>query len=133
MEEIWKDIRGFEGRYKISSYGNVWQSGKYIDGRQYKSGIKKARLNQFGYPYVTLYYGDKRKTITIHRLVAEHFIPNPNNYKCVDHIDTNKQNNHVKNLRWCNSKFNHFFLINFVRIRRIFMYFIKIIISLSEK
>lgn len=49
----------------------------------------------------------KNKTLLIHRLVAENFIPNPNNYSCVNHIDENKSNNNVLNLEWCNYEYNN--------------------------
>lgn len=60
-----------------------------------------------GYEYVVLANKGKNKTLLIHRLVAETFIPNPNNYACVNHIDENKSNNNVSNLEWCNYEYNN--------------------------
>lgn len=106
MEEIWKDIVGYEGRYKISNLGRVWVSGKYVDGRVYKDRILPLRLDKWGYPIVTLYKKGISKTVKVHRLVAIAFIPNPNNYPCVDHINTDKKDNRVENLSWCTYKMN---------------------------
>ena len=85
--EQWKDIQGYEGLYQISDCGRVKNS---RTGR-----ILKLRNNK-GYIEVTL----KGRTYLVHRLVAEAFIPNIDNLPCVDHIDTNKENNVYTNLRW---------------------------------
>lgn len=105
-QEIWKPVVGWEKYYKISSFGRILTIGKYSDGRVYKDKIKAQRKNKTGYFYVNLCRNGKTKTITIHRLVAIAFIPNPNGYKCVDHIDTDRTNNHVSNLRWCTHEMN---------------------------
>lgn len=106
MEEIWKDIVGYEGRYKISSKGKVLSTGKYIDGRIYEPKYVKTRLDIGGYVTVALYKGRLSKTYKVHRLVAEAFIPNPQNLPVVDHINTKRDDNRVENLRWCTYKEN---------------------------
>lgn len=107
MEEVWKDIEGYEGKYKISSLGRILLIGIYSDGRRYKERIKKTRFGKDGYEYTALTdWNGNVKTFKIHRLVALHFIPNPNNYPCIDHIDTIKANNKVENLRWCTYAMN---------------------------
>ena len=83
----------------------------YNDGRVYsiKSGkFLKIHFDSCGYKHVTLYRGTKRsrKTYKVHRLVANAFIPNPNNYLEINHKDENKSNNNVWNLEWCNRKYN---------------------------
>ena len=88
-EEEFRPIDGFEG-YKVSNFGNVM--GK-------KNTILKPYCNTDLYHQLTL-YKDKKYTKTIHRLVALAFIPNPDNLPTVDHIDRNKSNNNVNNLRW---------------------------------
>jgi hypothetical protein len=80
----------------------------YNDGRvysKYYNKLKKSYQCKKGYCRLNLYNG-KEKKFLVHRLVALHYIPNPNNYPEVDHIDRNTQNNHVSNLRWCNREMN---------------------------
>ena len=98
MEELWKPIMGYEGRYEISNYGRV----KVVQGRDHRpcSYIKKTSITKLGYEVTTLWDGERRYGWRIHQLVAIHFIPNPENKPCIDHIDTNKLNNRVDNLRW---------------------------------
>ena len=99
--EIWKDIKGFENLYQVSNLGNVKTLGnmaraKCID----KNGIRKPQINHKGYLGVILHKDGIYYQKLIHRLVAEAFIPNPENKQQVNHIDTNKQNNCVENLEW---------------------------------
>ena len=98
MTEIWKDIEGYEGLYKISNHGEVW------NGR--KQRLHKKNKNNRGYCVVTLNKNNKQKQFLIHRLVAIHFIDNPFDKPCVNHIDENKTNNHHSNLEWCTHKEN---------------------------
>lgn len=101
MQEIWKDIKGYEGLYQVSNYGNV----KSLNYKGHKSEHLLSKLPG-EYKRVTLYKNKCKKTITIHRLVAQAFIPNPNNYPQVNHKDENKYNNCVNNLEWCTHKQN---------------------------
>jgi hypothetical protein len=83
----------------------------YPDGRvqNKKTGIfKKTSIGKRGYETVSLYKNNKEKTFTIHRLIAQYYIPNPNpnEYKQVDHKDEDKTNNEISNLRWCNQSQN---------------------------
>ena len=94
MSEQWKPIKGYEGKYDVSNFGRV---------RSYYKGlhIKTQRINNCGYCYVKLYVkGKRQKMARVHRLVAEAFIPNPDNMSDVNHKDMNKLNNHVSNLEW---------------------------------
>lgn len=94
MEEVWKDIQGYEGKYTVSNYGNVkWAN---------SSKIRKGSVNKHnGYVYVFLRDKQyKSKNVRLHRLVAQTFIPNPENKPEVNHKDCNKQNNCVNNLEW---------------------------------
>ena len=103
MIEIFKDIEGYEGLYQISNYGNV----KSLGNCKYKKDkILKYSKDKDGYLYVGLCKNGKHKYIKIHRLVAEAFIENPNNYQQVNHKDEDKTNNHVTNLEWCTPKYN---------------------------
>lgn len=111
MEEIWKDINGFESIYQISNFGNVKSCDKRVkNGNGYavrKGKQLKPNLTKGGYYSVHLYIGQrKREPKLIHRLVAEHFLSNPNNYPQVNHKDENKLNNRVDNLEWCTEKYN---------------------------
>ena len=103
-EEIWKDIKGYEGLYQISNYGRVKSFGGKI--RSHKNDmILKLKIRNT-YNVTNLTKNDKKKSFQIHRLVAEAFIPNPNNYPIVNHKDENPLNNYVDNLEWCTQKFN---------------------------
>lgn len=99
MEEIWKDIEGYEGLYQVSNMGRV-RSLKYK-----KERILKPR-KQSGYYRVSL-YNDKKYEYSIHRLVANAFIPNPDNLPQVNHKDENRTNNCINNLEWCTPKYNY--------------------------
>ena len=103
MEE-WRYIKGYEGKYQISNYGRV-KSLKNSKGN-YREKIMNPNDDTHGYLKVNLSKNNKKKTYKIHRLVAIHFIDNPNNYECVNHKDENKQNNRVENLEWCTKKYN---------------------------
>ena len=89
MEEIWKDIIDYEGTYQVSNFGNI---------KGY-NGLRKPD-NSNGYSKLTLHLNSEKRKFYAHRLVAIHFIPNPNNLPQVNHKDGDKFNNHVDNLEW---------------------------------
>lgn len=103
MEEIWKDVEGFEGLYMVSNFGNV-KSLNYAK-RGYAK-ILSPKKNNRGRLWVELRNCGNKKQFLIHRLVAMAFIPNPNNYPQINHIDENPQNNNVENLEWCTGEYN---------------------------
>lgn len=97
-------IPGYAGLYEIDTQGNVYS---LLQAKSRRKRILKAYPNGNGYMKVNLYDVDgKCKKKYIHRLVAAAFIPNPNNYSEVNHIDCDKTNNHVDNLEWCDRKTN---------------------------
>lgn len=107
MEEIWKDIKGYEGLYQVSNFGEIRSCSRARgNGGYYKSKTIVGFINSNGYRLVLFNVNGKRKRFQVHRLVAEAFIPNPNNYNCVNHKDENKLNNSVGNLEWCSHKYN---------------------------
>lgn len=101
--EIWKDICGFEGLYKISSYGRI-KSLHYYGGNRVK--ILKPAKDSDGYLTIGIWKDKKRYSKKMHRLVAEAFIPNPENFPQINHKDEDRENNHVENLEWCTNKYN---------------------------
>lgn len=107
MKEIWKDIDGYEGLYQVSNLGRVKRL-KFTNGKVSfaKETILKQSLNTRGYSIVSLSKNDIKSTKTVHRLVALSFLENQKNYKEVNHIDGNKQNNCVENLEWCDRNYN---------------------------
>ena len=108
MEEVWKDIEGFEGLYQISNLGRVKSLERYSAQKHLiEEKILKTCHAQAGYVDVSLYKDGKRYHKKPHKLVADAFIPNPNNLPEVDHMDTNKDNNCVDNLRWVTHSENH--------------------------
>lgn len=99
--EEWKTIDGYED-YQVSNFGRVKSLG---NNKKRKEKILKP-INNKGYQRVHLCKDGKRKLFRVHRLVAMAFIPNPNNYTEVNHIDECKTNNHVDNLEWCTDEYN---------------------------
>lgn len=110
FNEIWKPVKGFEGLYEVSNRGNVRSVDRHVMlGNQYcllKGKPIKPFLNSTGYLRVGLSKDSKDKKYLVHRLVAEAFIPNPNNLPCIDHINTIRDDNKVENLRWCDTAGN---------------------------
>ena len=104
MKEEWKDIKGYENLYQVSSLGRV-KSLRDNKGN-YREKILKPCPNKIGYNYINLCKDGKIKKCLVHRLVAQSFIENLNNYTQVNHKDENKQNNYADNLEWCTPKYN---------------------------
>ena len=110
--EIWKDVKGYEGLYQVSNMGRVKSLERTVtrkNGRKQtiRERILKPRTNQDGYLRVTLYNnGNKIKQFLVHRLVCEAFHENPENKPCVNHKDENKTNNIASNLEWCTASEN---------------------------
>lgn len=108
-EEIWKDVKGYEGAYQVSNFGFVKSLNRKISSGNAIYAIKGKVLKSFpidDYVGVALNKNGKRKIETVHRLVALHFIPNPENKPDVNHKDLHKSNNHVNNLEWSTEKEN---------------------------
>lgn len=114
--EVWKDVVGYEGLYQVSNLGrlkSLEKSTKFYSGyqkkiceRKYPERIICKNHISNGYLQIELFKNGKVKRLTMHRIVAKTFIPNPNNYPCVNHKDGNKLNNNANNLEWCTYKQN---------------------------
>ena len=104
MEE-WRDIEGYEGLYQISNLGRVksFPNCKRKTIRILKPGNNRTGR---GYLFIFLHKNKQKKRFYVHRLVAEAFLENPNNYPCINHKDENKENNNVNNLEWCTYLYN---------------------------
>lgn len=98
--EIWKDISGFEGLYRISNLGNVYSLKT--------NKLLKNCIGTHGY-YMVYLCGESGKTIAkqVHRLIAQEFIPNPNNKPCIDHLNAIRTDNSIENLKWCTVRENN--------------------------
>lgn len=107
MQEIWKDVKGYEGRYQVSNLGRIksvraWRGNKHAKKYIEQETMVNGYVGNTGYVYVHL----DGKNCTLHRLIAKTFIDNPKNKPQVNHIDGNKLNNNVNNLEWCTNKEN---------------------------
>ena len=98
MKEVWRDIPMYTGIYEVSTLGRVRS--------KVTNEFAKPFKNDRGYMIVKIYLNGQMKNERVHRLVALTFIPNPNNYPQVNHIDYNKTNNQVDNLEWCTGEQN---------------------------
>ena len=108
--EVWRDIVGYEGIYQVSNLGRVRSLDRLVRGargmRRILGKVLSNRILPNGYNYVGLSKEHHSVHHYVHRLVAQAFIPNPDNISDVDHIDGDKTNNCVENLRWCTHKQN---------------------------
>lgn len=101
----WRPVKDWEGRYDVSSQGDVrsWFYGvKHLDVPR----LLTPKIDKYGYRVVSLHHKDLKKSKTVHRLVAEAFIPNPGALPHINHLDGDKQNNNVANLKWCTGREN---------------------------
>lgn len=102
-EEVWKDVIGYEGLYQVSNFGNVKSLGNEFSR---KERFLKLSPQSKGYLTVVLQKNATRKTVLVHRLVAEHFIYNIESKSQVNHIDGDKTHNIVSNLEWVSHREN---------------------------
>lgn len=111
--EIWVDVPNYEGLYQISNFGNVKSLSRYVSApdklggrRKMKEPLLKFDVCKNGYLRVHLTKDCSSKHFLVHRLVAEAFLPNPQNLPQINHKDEDKTNNGVDNLEWCDAKYN---------------------------
>ena len=114
MQEVWKDVVGYEGLYQVSSMGRIkrlhyeyvdtWGTGRH---RVFPEKFVSLQISTSGYYVVDLYKDCKRKRYYVHRLMAQSFIPNPNNLPCINHKDEIRTNNTVENSEWCDWQYNN--------------------------
>ena len=106
MGEEWREVYGFDILIEVSNRGNVRT--KHYPGRGYRREYRDLHPldNGHGYLRIVLPYRGKERTVYIHQLVAEYFLPNPWGYSEINHKDENKTNNSADNLEWCTHKYN---------------------------
>ena len=120
MIEEWRPIEGYEGLYEVSNTGRVRSLDKYDSMNRFLRGrILRLFTDGLGYLRAQLYSNSKRKSFLVHRLVAQAFIPNPDNLPQVNHRDENPSNDNVDNLEWCDGKYNVNYGTRIDRIRDI--------------
>lgn len=111
MKEVWKDVKGYNGLYKVSNKGRVMSLSRTVrckgnSFRTIRQRILKQEMNRLGYCLVSLHKGLKQYSEKVRRLVGIAFIENPNNYAEINHKDENPSNNSVENLEWCDHLYN---------------------------
>lgn len=115
ISEVWKDVKGYEGFYQVSSFARVKRL-EYLqknplsdDLCRHKEKIIKQRFDRYGYLRICLNDVKRKpikKYITVHRLVAIAFVENPFGETCINHLDNNRSNNNISNLQWCTPREN---------------------------
>ena len=112
MNEIWKDIPGYEGYYQVSNLGNIKALARVVKARANsvltfkEKPIKIFTYKNLKYQYVALSKDGKMKKFKFHRVIATAFIPNPNNYPFINHINAIRDDNRIENLEWCTHSHN---------------------------
>lgn len=110
QDEIWKDVEGYEGLYQASTWGRIKSlptslpriySNRKAGLYRTSEKILKTPVASSGYAIVTLCKDGIQTSCSVHRLIAETFLTNPNNYPVINHKDTNRINNNLANLEWC--------------------------------
>lgn len=102
MTEIWKDVKGFEGLYRVSNTGKVLS----LPRNGTNGSIRKQSIDKDGYKQIILFKDNKKYYKRVHRLVAEAFIPNLKEKPEINHLNNNRKDNRVENLEWCTNKEN---------------------------
>ena len=114
VEVVRKPVKGYEGYYEVDQFGRVFSldrivrvtDGSRVYDKPLKGGQMKQSMHDKGYKTVALTKDGKTKTVFVHRIVAEAFIPNPDNLPMVNHMDEDKTNNFAENLEWCTASYN---------------------------
>ena len=137
MNEIWKDVKGYEQFYQISNLGNIKSKGRTVRSRN-RFLIRKGRIlhpvpNSNGYLRIQLNANGVSKRMFIHRLVAEHFVPNPFGLDTVNHKDFNPKNNSADNLEWTTRNGNYQYSFQRGRFDRTYQWKQRLKITLDKR
>ena len=106
QQEVWKDVAGYEGLYQVSNLGRVKSRRYYVKYGAVREKVLKPVAGKARYAYIMLNKNGEQRKARVHRLVAEHFLQNSNDFPCVNHKDQNPLNNRADNLEWCTQKYN---------------------------